>query len=420
MSAPRAVCLAIAFAAASAHAQEVSVRGHLEWITAVRGTLPADTEVNPDNRVFALPQLLGQTELRPSLRLDFDATLQLVLRPRFLVVAEKARTGDAWQDAEGEASAEWTELYGTWNVSDSVQLTYGLQNFQWGPAELLGPSNRLFHEVGFNRDPVYHVRGKHLVRVNLSAGREWSLIVLAEVAPNHDPAFVAGEPFESKGQVKVEYASDDGAWYAGLTGGAAAESRPWWGEYAMVSIGDAVSAYVDATHAQGSRAWYPVATGGGRAVFEQTRKDEARVRTLAVGGLRYAFESGDDLRLEYVFDDAGYTREQIELAPVALRSALSRAQAEPYFAPGLELLSRHLVYGSLRVPALPPSKRLTFHARYLYSLTDGSGLAYPTLLAEVGEAWALFLSAGIAHGPEEGELSRLARATVVLGVVLSQ
>jgi hypothetical protein len=399
----------------------LAFRGHLEWITAVGGASSRASPVNPGNRVLQVPAGGAQTELRPDLRLEVGPTLTLIARPRFWLRVQKAETADGWQAEQYEATAQWIEGYGTWRVSDRLALSYGLQNFQWGPAELLSPSNRIFHATGFYRDPVFVVRGRHLVRANVSAGREWSLVVLAEAGDNGEAPFVAGEPFERKAQAKLEYTAPGGDLSAALTAGAAARSRAWFGEVVSVPLFAGLSAYVDAVHTVGRRAWYPVEMPAG-PTFAQTGMETRRLRTTALSGLRYSFVNGNDLRLEYLFDEAGWSDARLSLADRAAVAAM--AVGDPsgvarFSDPGFELLGRHLLYVSLSLPDLPPGERTRVQARYLRSLTDGSGVAFLTASHDATDSVVAFISLSATHGAVDGALSRLTRATFAAGATVN-
>lgn len=398
----------------------LALRGRLEWITAGATALPRDSSVNPDNRVLLLPQAAASSELRPDLRLEYGKELQGFVRPRFLVQAQKPFASGSWRAEQSDARAEWIELYGTWRVDDRLAIAYGLQNFQWGPAELASPSNRIFHETGFARDPLYLVYGKHLARVNLSFGREWSAVLLAEVRPNDAPRFIAGEPFEPKGQAKLEWSAPSGRGYAAATAGAGSRSRGFFGEYASVSLTDGLSIYGDAVHQMGSRAWYPVEDGAGGVSFAHAATGRG-LRTLALGGIRYTFEGGPDVRLEYLFDEAGWTETQLALASRA--AAIASAPPAPAIAawldPGFEVLGRQHAFVSLRVPDLPPGKRVLLQLRYLVALEDGSGAGFGTVSYDATDSIVLFASAAATYGSEHGALSRVARATGVAGAVVN-
>lgn len=397
-------------------------RSRLEWLSVAGTSAPRDTPANPDNGVLALPQLSASSELRPDLRVEHGDALQVVLRPRLRLDTAKARAGGTWLAERSDASAEWLELHAAWRVDERLAIVYGLQNFQWGPAELLSPSNRIFHETGFARDPLYVVRGKHLVRVNLSAGSAWSAVLLAEVAPNRDPPFVAGVPFEPKAEAKLEWASPGGGPYLALTAGAGRRSRGFFGEYAALPLGDALSVYADAVHQAGSRAWCPVDDGAGGASFARCPVGSG-LRTLALGGVRYTFEGGADVRVEYAFDEAGWTAAELGLAA---RAAAGTAGAPPTAAtlaawldPGFELLGRQHLYASLRLPDLPPGARTVLQVRYLAALEDGSGAAFATMSYDVTDSTVLFASAIGTHGPDHGALSRLVRGGAIAGATVS-
>jgi hypothetical protein len=418
-----AAALALALAV-PAHAQDatepprppaVTWRASVEWIGAARWTDPAETPLNPGNARFRIPQFRAQVEARPNVRVELGPRLTAVVRPRGLATTQAAWATGLPRTTGSDASANWTELFVNWRPTDVAHVTYGLQNFQWGPAELLAPSNSLFHETGVFRDQLYYVRGRHLLRVNLSAGRAWSLVALSELGSNGEAPFVAGERFRRQGQIKGEYSAPSGRGYLGLTAGGREGSPPWFGEYASYEVAGGLSAYVDATHAKGSRAWYPVALPDGGAAFVQSDLDGDRWRTLAVAGLRYTFVAGPDARLEYLHQDAGYRRHEIDLAALAL--ATSPAAAGPFVAPGLEFLGRRLALVSLRVPDLPPRRQLALHGRYLRSLTDRSGVAFLTAGLDAADAVVLFASASVTHGSATAEFSRLARAGLVAGAV---
>jgi hypothetical protein len=402
------LCLAALGVSPAALADEgLSVRGHVELLAAVRGLLPTDSAANPGNAALRLPQLTGSAELRPSLTVDYGGWLTLVARPRLLGSLEGASVDGRWDPARGAASASLTELFVTWRLNDNLAFTWGLQNFQWGPAELLSPSNRLFHEVGLTRDPLYLVPGKHLVRVNASVGKAFSAVLLVELSSNGHPEFAAGEAFAPRVVGKVEYAAESGRWLVGLTGTASTAGWPSLGEYAQVQLTDGLSAYLDASHGAWRGAWYP-----GVAGFEHRTSVPEHLFTTALGGLRYTFQSGVDVRAEYLFNEQGWTEGELVRASQLAREP---SQQPAWLAPGLEFLSRHLAYASLRLPDLPPGKRLAVQLRYLLSLTDHSGAGFLTASFDATDALVVFLSLYAAHGDSAGELTRLARGAAVLG-----
>lgn len=409
------LALAVCFAGGPARAQdELSVRGRLDALGAAQSVLATESAANPGNALH-LPLLAGALELRPHLTVDYGHWLTVSLRPRLRLWAGLARSDGAWDGGRGSASVEVAELSATWRPTDWLSFTWGLQNFQWGPAELASPSNRLFHETGLVRDPLYFVAGHHLVRVNASAGKSLSAVLLAELS-EPPQAFAAGERFGPQGQLKLEWSDDAGRGLVGVTGGLGTLTWPHFGEYAQWQLTDGLSVYADASHSAQRLAWYPQLGPDGFAFVHRPSTDLKRLYTHAVGGVRYTFERGVDVRAEVLFHDAGWTREELELAATY---AVATGQGGPLAAPGLEYLGRIVVYASLRLPELPPRKHLSVTARYARSVTDGSGAGFLTASLDATDSLVVFASALVTHGASWTEFSRLARASFFLGLVHS-
>lgn len=387
----------------------LAVKGQLEWFTAARGLLPTEGSlVNQDNEALKLPQLGLSMELRPNLQADWGRWLTAVARPRLVGRLEKTYSGGSWDGGAGAAEVSVTELYATWRASDAVAFTWGLQNFQWGPGELMSPSNRLFHQTGLMRDPLFLVRGRHLVRANVSVGKSFSAVALVELTPNGEAPFVARERFGPSAQVKLEYAADDGRWLAGVTGHASTRARPSFGEYGQVQLTDAVALFVDASHAFERQSWYPGALGW------EKRERDGELTSTVLAGARYTFEGGAEARVEYLYTQGGWRRGDFDASARLVRAT---GDLEPWLAPGLEFLGQHLVYLSLRLPELPPKRRLSVQARVLYSSTDDSAAGFLTASLEATDSLVAFLSLYAALGGPHDELTRFTRGAAVLGAV---
>jgi hypothetical protein len=408
------------------HAQQVpdfglTFRGRLEWITAAQATFPRSSEVNPRNLVLSIPQASARTELRPDLRLE-GGSIQFVARPRLLLEGSAANVDGSWQAFKGEGSVIWLDLFGSWCISDWLTVAYGLQNFQWGPAELLSPSNRIFHETAFARDPLYFVRGKNLLRVNLSAGKSLSAVLLAELLDNGAEPFVAGTKFDPKAALKVEWAAESGRGYLGITGGGGKVARGYFGEYGSVEVVAGLSLYFDAVHQAGSDAWVPTEQANGDVAFTQAHRLDG-LQTLVVGGARYTFRDGSDIRLEYVFDQAGWSRDQLALANRAAAAFPPHPDQAAVVAawqrPGFELIGRHLAYLSMSFIELPPWKRTKLQVRAMEALEDASTAVFGTVSYNATESAVVFVSASWSWGPPDSALARAVQGMVVAGAVMS-
>jgi hypothetical protein len=182
---------------------------------------------------------------------------------------------------------------------------------------------------------------------------------------------------------------------------------------------DGFSVYFDASHRKGSDALYPQVLRPGEIVFAPARAADDRIDTLLVAGARYTFASGDDLRLEYVHNDAGYNQENLDLATAAVGLARDPALVAAYAAPGLDLIGRDYLYASLRFPDLGASDAWNASVRYLVSLHDHSGTLFGSTEWIASDNLLVFLLGVASHGDDDQELTRLVRASGFLGAQYS-
>lgn len=417
--APLAVLLLTSWASAARAGGEAAISGQLQLVAAARALAPADGPLSPanrGNRVLRLPQATLTTELRPSLEVKWGGWLTAVARPRLIGGVTATHAVGAWDDPDAAASVLLPELFAVWQASDWLALAWGLQNFQWGPGELTSPSNALFHETALLLDPLYLVQGRHLARANLSIGRELSGVVLVEVSEAGAEPFIAREPFAPSAHAKLEYAEAGGRWLVGLTTSATLDHDPTVGEYGQLQLTDAIALFFDVGHAHERRAWYPRRGRFVHLPHEERHQRELTIDTTALVGARWSLESGGELRVEWLEHRAGWSER--ELADAAAVVAVS-GDIEPWLAPGFELIGRRFVYLALRVPELPPAKRVTLQSRVLCSATDRSAAAFVTLTADVSDTTVAFLSALAAVGEPHDELSRLVQGAVTVGVINS-
>lgn len=389
-------------------------RGSMDWFFSLQGTLPAQGQLNPDNRVLHVPSGIVSNQLRPNLRFEFSS-LQLVVRPRFSVAWQATNASGETDWKQWTSSVDWPEVYGSWRLGDSLAVTYGLQNYQWGPGETLNPTNTIIHRP-YSRNILTLIRGKQLVRVNISSGRRLSAILLVEPADNGEAPFVYGEKFEPKILLRAELTSESGSSHFGVAAGAGGAPSAWFGEYGSLALTDALSVYVDARHQHGSIAWYPAPVGSNSETgFLHAHKND--IQTIGIAGARYSFENGIDVRGEYIQNDPGYTRSEERQAT---RNVLARAGANPAVlgylnAPGLDLPGRKYAYASIRAPDLGRDDALTLDFRVLKTLSDNTAAMFLNVEWITTDAWVLFMSSMATVGDSDGDLTRLLRGYAIAG-----
>jgi hypothetical protein len=304
-----------------------------------------------------------------------------------------------------------------------VQVSFGLQNYQWGAAESLNPSNRIFHENIDGKGLLYTVEGRNLGRVNISWTKRINTVLMSETEKAKDTSlFRAEETFQTKALM------NNGADYIGVVYGAPETGDSWFGEYFNLSLFDGLSFYVDAAHQKNSEAWYPVLEASAQAPnqqvvqLRQSKIGDGKFYTLAVAGLRYSFEGGSDLRFEYIANDAGWSKEESQRAVLALnlKSPLQVADysknLQRILKPGLEYRGKSFALLSWRIPDVFDVKDFVVYVRTLRSVIDGSATYYGSTEYSFGSASTLIFSAYSTQGSTDSDLRGVASSVITAGL----
>lgn len=415
--------------AAFAEAQPLNVRSSLSWFTTGTAQEPVDdSPLNPNNEILQIDSQIGAIDLRPNIKAD-SGQFQLIARPQLKMVTTKTTVKNELGTERPKSSARWIEAYGNLVASDKVQVSYGLQNYQWGAAESFNPSNRIFHETADAKGLLYAVEGRNIGRANISWTKNLSTILMSETELIKDATeFRAEETFQTRSLMKHEVNWNSGADYLGVVFGAPEKGSPWVGEYFNLSLFEGLSLYGDAAHFKNSEAWYPVYETSAQVASQkvvalrQSRIDDQKVYTIGVGGLRYSFEGGSDLRVEYIYNGAGWSTEETKRAMLSLDTK-NQLQLPDYktnlkriLRPGLEYRGQRFVLGSLRIPDALYTKDLTLYGRVLRSLNDFSTVYYSSLELGFWSASTFLLSAYTSVGGPETDLRGILATSITAGL----
>lgn len=372
----------------------------------------ADTFINPGNQILQLPSEAFAADIRAEVKWRDDRN-QIVLRPRYQ--AEKSRIVTTGLETEKNES-DWnvTDAFWETQVSDDFTLTSGLQVYQWGPAELINPSNPIFHFTSRQKSFGYKEKGKALIRANSTFGRSDSLVVILEPVSNNEAPWTEGD-FVPKAAIKYEHQVDDSASQIGVVAGQEEKENAFFGTYFNWQLSEAVSFYADGKTTRKEIGYKPVAKG----VFSDLEHPVSAKQwpVLAVGGLRW--EGDYDLRLEYIYNSAGYSEEEWQYVLNSVGNPLNpnySSNLERFQKPGLELPGRQYVYFSYRVTEPFQVKDLSLYLRDLYSLQDFSSQAQFEFDKAISDSWVMFGSLTGASGRKETEFKLLNSWQTLVGV----
>lgn len=381
----------------------------------------SSSKVNSKNSILKTADRLGTFEVRPQLRFFYQDQITVNFRPRWINLYSEAHFGEHSIQSHLSSKVSWSEANAKINISDSFFVTYGLQNYQWGPAESASPSNKIFHETISAKDVLFETKGRHLARFNLTQGETLSEVFMMELSDNGDPEFEYGESFSHKLLSKTEFNWNGGVDYFGLVIGWRDKSGFWLGEYASYDVLDGLSFFADISHVKGSLSWYPITKSTGTIVLEQSKKDEDRIYTYSVLGAKYAFENGIDIRSEWVFHELGYSKTDLNRLWSAFKAdslpqlLVLADNIKKMDRLGLEFLGQQYYMLSLRATDFLKVKNWLFYFRSMFSAQDGSSSFFLSSENSVGNAGTFFSSLGTTSGVSETDLGGFVSFSVTAG-----
>lgn len=330
---------------------------------------------NPDNQVLKIPEWSHVLELRPDVELNFLKLHSVILRSRHFLTSHEMDTANPTQTRTSIGSeSDLTDLFISSEWKDHFSTHVGLQNYQWGPAEILSPSNVFFHFDNNQRSFFYKEKGRAMMRVNWNPdpdSSKWSVVGIYEPTSNHERFWTADREFRPKSALKIEYQFENPINAVALIFGQGEKERFYFGEYFTWSPKEGISIYGDLKHQSGETHFVPEQNLMG--TYDLVDSDEdSRYFTLAVVGFRW--EGRIDLRQEFIWNEPGYTQRewhQAKAAALVLGPNLPR-NIERFSRPGLEFRRQSYSYTSLRIPDLGKGQKHSAAIRWLSSLSETS------------------------------------------------
>ncbi|MBK7844579.1 MAG: hypothetical protein IPJ71_12955 [Bdellovibrionales bacterium] len=393
-----------------------------KWFSTLTESNISYEDLNRGNS-FKIPSQILESQLREDVR-AYYLNFVVILRPTLSLSRKSQAEGpDLTTKANSTTLMRWNEAFVQWNLSDSFFTVYGIQNFQWGPAESFNPSNGIFRETAQQRTLTHQSRGKHLLRFNYSWTPQINTIFLAELSDNSgDAPFLTDVEFRHKMLQKTELNWNSGSDYVGIVVGGEDSLSPYFGEYFNLSISDGLSLYGDGKHQRGSESWYPTEDANTSLVsLEQTHHGSHELLSSGVLGLRYAFENGSDLRYEMITYSPGYN-EQDHL--IFLRGLLASSGSQMQRTStwihrvdglGMEFPGQKFSYLSLRAPDFFGVSNWNLMARAIRSHTDLSYQYYLSTDWTMGPAGTWTLAGLFSPSAQNKELGSPAHTTIYFG-----
>ena len=123
---------------------------------------PINSNLNPNN-ALAIPRYQTQLNFRPDFNLNFRQ-FEFGIKPRFEADWSHVQNGVEGGTDITTATAYINEWIARYRVTNQVIASYGRENLQWGPSQLLSPSNPFNQNNGKN-NPAIEQPGMDYARV---------------------------------------------------------------------------------------------------------------------------------------------------------------------------------------------------------------------------------------------------------------
>ncbi len=382
---------------------------------------PADSSQNPDNAFLKMPRYLADLELRPDLSLRFR-TLDLGIKPRmrleWMAWEDGVLKGDTYRDDEWYVN-EW---HARFRLAETLFVSYGRENLQWGPSYLFSPSNPFFRDNG-RSNPKREVAGMDFARLVWLPSTQWTISLIANPAEGRQEFPV--REFNRAYAAKLDYSGSEA--YASTIFSYTEHDRGRIGAFAGLTASDALLLYCEGNISRGTNALYPEkSTNPFGASMEPVGHEDSSLEFVFLAGGSYTLLTGPTLTAEYVHNSPGYSDNQAK-AYYLLRERASGAYSIPGSIrdlaglilgrtadPGLRFLRRD--YFMFQFSQNDIRDRLNLLFRWTRNLDDGSGRFISIAECFLGDHTQAFSIATFDSGKQDTEFGSILDCQWMIGL----
>ena len=376
--------------------------------------------LNPDNRAFEIPSQRAEGEAR----LDVTAD---VGRFSFFAKPRARWTWDSWndgpRDGESETDADLLLLEGAARfrspIPEGLFLIAGRENLQWGPSQLVSPSNPFFPENG-RENPVREIPGMDFFRAVWLPSGTWTVSWITNWGRGEGD--LGGVTWHPSHAAKVDYVGQEASGGALVHAGKDhATSLRGYGQW---TASDALLVYGEGSVSRGTYALYPVTdTSPAGGHLEATREDDASPIFFVLLGGAYTLLAGPTLSAEYAYNGEGYSQSDADRF-FDLGHQVGQLAAAGLVKPdtdrtstGRRLLRRNYLF--LQYLQTEIANKMTLLLRWTQNLDDQSGLA--TLFADysLADRWRAFAYGSCGSGGNRDEFGSVVRYSGLIGLEFS-
>lgn len=342
---------------------------------------PINSTLNPNN-ALAIPRYQTAFDFRPDFSLNFRQ-IELGIKPRFEASWNRVSSGLQGGTDLSTATAYINEWIARYRVTNQLLVSYGRENLQWGPSQLLSPSNPFNQNNGKN-NPAIEQPGQDYARVVVIPNSSLTGSFIANTGEGRLNA--SGEetgPFHKAYAGKFDYTGDK-TFFTLLV--SKRETTPWRiGYFGGWNISDALLAYSE----------------GSAALSHDETLPHPDYDILV--GATYTLMSGATITGEYFHHNAGCTQENI----AECVSPQNLDPTNPYPRRDYVLLQ----YVDTKLV-----RNVSLTVRVIQDLNDHSTEFVSDLEYEMGQNWLLYFVPSVTVGGKSTEFGSLVRYSIFAGV----
>lgn len=371
-----------------------------------------DDQVNYSNRVLKKPKLMAQFELQPSI------DIKSKFFPIKWIVKPKLKARNSTYIIENRETSDNVSEYGFWenylsvDLFSQLEISVGIINLQWGPSELINPSQFLMTQQTLTTEPFQFIPGIEIAQVLWTPSQSLTLNFVRELKSfewEHSDEKVLNQSrvFAERTLLRGEYSSESGSVVLGQVVGTKKSDRLRWQYcgYGLWNYTDWTQVYTDYLTQRGSEVDY----WDGTELFRNFDESEY-LFFLGVLGHRWTFSNGLEWKAEWISNTFGKTKDERATEVKALKqnpsnpAVLLAFYQRNYIFPG-----QTYVYNSLRWdnPGWLTSlfATSTLYLRDLASITDGSHFLNFEFQSSLSDNWSQGLGFVKTLGDSYGELN---------------
>jgi hypothetical protein len=334
---------------------------------------PVDSRLNPNN-TLEIPRYQAELDLRPDFYLNYRQ-LELNVKPRLDLRWQRwedgVRQGDSGAKTEGFVQ-EWLARY---RLSDQFFVSYGRENLQWGPSNLLSPSNPFNRENGQN-NPRLEVPGLDYGRVVWVPSSTWTASFIANTDRGREELI---RDFKKTYALKLDYTVERK--YFSLIPSYREDGEPRLGFFGGWTVSDALL-----LHTEGSV------------------PDRIGDAAILVGGA-YTLEWGPTIAGEFFHDGHGCTLKSIALC--VARGFGTEQPADTLIRQNYLLVQ----YSHSRIRDI-----INLTLRWIRDLDDDSNRIISIFEYELDNRTQLFVIGNLDRGNKDAEFGSLVKYSLMAGV----